>query len=55
MAHGANGQSLTSEPLEMLRSAHTFILDLDGTVYLSDRLIEGARELVDFLRETGRR
>jgi len=39
----------------MLRSCRTFILDLDGTVYLSDNLIDGARAFIDFLRETGRR
>jgi len=55
MAQGLNTEDVTSEALETLRWVRTFILDLDGTVYLSDRLIEGAREFVEFLRETGRR
>jgi HAD superfamily hydrolase (TIGR01450 family) len=38
-----------------LTDVDTFILDLDGTVYLSDRLIEGALDFLTFLRETGRR
>jgi NagD protein len=32
-----------------------FIFDLDGTVYLSDRLIPGADRVIGKLRETGRR
>jgi NagD protein len=32
-----------------------FIFDLDGTVYLSDRLIPGADQVIQRLRETGRK
>ncbi|MBM4308757.1 MAG: HAD family hydrolase, partial [Deltaproteobacteria bacterium] len=32
-----------------------FIFDLDGTVYLSDRLIPGADKVIQKLRETGRK
>ncbi|MBM4324274.1 MAG: HAD-IIA family hydrolase, partial [Deltaproteobacteria bacterium] len=32
-----------------------FIFDLDGTVYLSDRLIPGADRVIQRLRETGRK
>ena len=32
-----------------------FILDLDGTVYLGERLIPGAREAIESLRAAGRR
>jgi len=32
-----------------------FIFDLDGTVYLSDRLIPGADNLIRLLRESGRK
>src|SRR4030065_2521604 len=32
-----------------------FIFDLDGTVYLSDRLIPGADRVIQHLRETGRK
>jgi arabinose operon protein AraL len=31
-----------------------YIFDLDGTIYLGDRLIPGARERIAFLREAGR-
>jgi len=32
-----------------------FIFDLDGTVYLGERLLPGAREVIAALRATGRR
>ena len=32
-----------------------FIFDLDGTVYLSDRLIPGADRVIRLLRESGRK
>jgi arabinose operon protein AraL len=32
-----------------------FIFDLDGTVYLSDQLIPGAKEVIKLLRERGRK
>ncbi len=32
-----------------------YILDLDGTVYLGDRLIAGAKETIEWLRGNGRR
>jgi len=32
-----------------------YLLDLDGTVYLSDRLIDGAAETISALRKRGRR
>ena len=32
-----------------------FILDLDGTVYLGERLLPGAREAIESLRAAGRR
>ncbi|MDP2971954.1 MAG: HAD family hydrolase, partial [Deltaproteobacteria bacterium] len=32
-----------------------FIFDLDGTVYLSDRLIQGADRVILKLRETGKK
>lgn len=44
-----------NEALQRLKTTETFILDLDGTVYLSDALIDGAREFIDFLRAGGRR
>lgn len=38
-----------------LAEIRCFLLDLDGTVYLGDRLIPGAREFIDALRRLGRR
>lgn len=33
--------------------AKGFILDLDGTIYVEDRIIEGAKETIDDLRKSG--
>ena len=38
-----------------LAEIRCFLLDLNGTVYLGDRLIPGAREFIDALRRLGRR
>ncbi len=38
-----------------LRTFKGFIFDLDGTVYLGDRLIPGADRVIDLLRRTGRK
>lgn len=43
-------QNPAAAPLEEMEC---FILDMDGTVYLGDEPIEGARELLDTLRERG--
>ena len=37
-----------------LQATQLFLLDLDGTFYLGDRLLPGALEFLDFCRETGR-
>jgi HAD superfamily hydrolase (TIGR01450 family) len=37
-----------------LSSAQCFLLDMDGTFYLGDRLIDGALEFIDALRRCGR-
>jgi HAD superfamily hydrolase (TIGR01457 family) len=36
-----------------LRQARGFLLDMDGTFYLGERLIEGALRFIDVLREQG--
>jgi len=36
---------------EKLSSVRGFLLDMDGTFYLSDRLLEGALRFIDLLRE----
>ncbi len=37
------------DPVARLRAAAAFLLDLDGTMYVDDDLLPGARELVDLL------
>jgi 4-nitrophenyl phosphatase len=39
---------------ERLSKARGFLLDMDGTFYLSDRLLEGALHFIDVLREQGK-
>ncbi|GHU83929.1 acid sugar phosphatase [Clostridia bacterium] len=38
----------------MLRDIRCFLLDMDGTFYLGDRLIEGSLDFLEALRRTGR-
>jgi HAD superfamily hydrolase (TIGR01457 family) len=38
----------------MLSHIRCFVLDMDGTVYLGDRLLPGALDFFAYLRETGR-
>ncbi len=40
---------------EKLKEIDLFVLDLDGTFYLSDRLINGALDFVDHVRESGKK
>lgn len=44
----------TASPQPMLR-VRGFIFDLDGTIYLGERLIPGAAETVEYLRSSGYR
>ena len=39
--------------LEVLRSKKLFVLDMDGTFYLGERLIEGSLEFLEKLSVTG--
>src|SRR5262249_47937676 len=41
------------DPLARLRAAAAFLLDLDGTLYVDDDLLPGARELVELLDGRG--
>jgi len=43
------------ENLKRLCETETFVLDLDGTMYLSDVLLPGAREFIAYLGATGKR
>ncbi len=39
----------------VFRSLECFLLDMDGTVYLGDRLIEGTQAFLEALRQSGRK
>lgn len=39
----------------ILKSKKLFVLDMDGTFYLGNRIIEGSLEFIERLRETGRK
>lgn len=43
-----------TENLDVLKSKKLFILDMDGTFYLGDRLIEGSLGFLEKLKHTGR-
>ena len=38
----------------VLSDVKMFVLDMDGTFYLGDQLIEGSLEFIDKVKETGR-
>ena len=40
--------------IKRLSKVRGFLLDMDGTFYLSDRLLEGALRFIDLLREQGK-
>lgn len=40
---------------ELLKSIRLYLFDMDGTLYLGDRLFDFSRELLDTLKATGRR
>ncbi len=37
-----------------IKNIDTFLLDLDGTIYLSDQLIEGSLDFLQTLKEQGK-
>ena len=41
--------------MDTLRDKQLFLLDMDGTLYLGDRLFPDCREFLDTIRESGRR
>lgn len=47
--------TVNQDPENLLRSVRVFALDMDGTVYLGERWIDGAREFLRRIAETGRR
>jgi 4-nitrophenyl phosphatase len=44
-------QAFKMNNIEKLSTVRGFLLDMDGTFYLSDRLLEGALRFIDLLRE----
>ncbi len=40
--------------LELLEKTTIFVLDMDGTYYLGDRILDGAREFLDAVKKSGR-
>lgn len=43
-----------TENLDVLKRKQLFVLDMDGTFYLGDKLIEGSLGFLDKLKDTGR-
>lgn len=41
-------------PVSRLRAARAFLIDMDGTLYVGERLLPGARELLAYLTAAGR-
>ena len=43
---------MTNPPIDGIR---LFLLDMDGTIYLDEKLFDGTMDFLDYLRKTGRR
>lgn len=41
--------------MEQFRTKHGFIIDMDGVIYHGNRLLPGAKELVNWLYAEGKR
>ena len=41
--------------METLKEKSVYLLDMDGTIYLGDKLIDGAKEFLEKLEEAGKR
>ena len=39
--------------MEKLENIKCYLLDMDGTIYLGNKLIDGAREFLEKLKEKG--
>ena len=46
---------MSKKNLEFLKDVDIWLLDMDGTIYLDDTLIRGAKEFIDFLRKKEKR
>ncbi|MDD4363342.1 MAG: HAD family hydrolase, partial [Atribacterota bacterium] len=45
---------LTKEKKEILRQVKCFILDLDGTFYLGNKIIDGSLEFLEYIKSLGK-
>ncbi|WP_271629138.1 HAD-IIA family hydrolase [Caldicellulosiruptor sp. DIB 104C] len=45
---------MENNKFELLRKIDLFLLDMDGTIYLGDRLFEGSKEFVQLLKENNK-
>ena len=46
---------MKEQRVSLLEKTELFVLDMDGTFYLGERILEGALEFLQTLKETGRR
>ncbi|AZT89372.1 HAD-IIA family hydrolase [Caldicellulosiruptor changbaiensis] len=45
---------MENNKFELLRKIDLFLLDMDGTIYLGDRLFEGSKEFIQLLKENNK-
>ena len=41
--------------LERLKDIDLFVLDMDGTIYLGDIVLEGSREFIKYAKDNGKK
>lgn len=46
---------MTAKEIEKLKNIDCFVFDLDGTIYIENTLIDGAKETIDYLRNNGKK
>ena len=46
---------MKEQRVSLLEKTELFVLDMDGTFYLGEHILEGALEFLQTLKETGRR
>lgn len=46
--------AVDTDPCRILEKIRVFVLDMDGTIYLGDQWIDGAKDFLNRIRETGR-
>ena len=44
-----------ADKVKKLQDVRVFLLDMDGTIYLGDKLLPRAKEFLDYLQTSGRR